>query len=435
MGSFINDKLLPKVLAFVNTKGVQALKEGMILTISPIIVGSIFLILECFPIPAVANFFAETGLAAIFDQAYSSTFAVSAFVAAIGIAYNYCKLEGIEPLGGAIVSLNAFFLIQPHKAGEVTGVFDIGAWAGGKGMVGAIICGLLVGVAYSWFIKKNITIKMPAGVPQGVVNSFASLIPGIVIIAAFDAVYAITTMAFGQTPIELIYTIVQTPLQGLSDSVPGVLATTFLIPFLWFFGVHGSSIVGGILTGLWTANYMDNQALFEAGKELTVANGGHIVTQQFVDNLVNLGGSGCTLGIVIFLLFFAKSATLKSLGKLELGPAIFMINEPLLFGLPIVMNPIMAVPFILAPMVAGLTQYFAIYLGLAPMYRGIVAPWTTPPIISGMLIGGWRTALLQIVIMAESFAIYFPFLKKLDAQTLENEQNAANAADDDDDDW
>ena len=276
---------------------------------------------------------------------------------------------------------------------------------------------------------------MPAGVPQGVVNSFASLIPGIVIIAAFDAVYAITTMAFGQTPIELIYTIVQTPLQGLSDSVPGVLATTFLIPFLWFFGVHGSSIVGGILTGLWTANYMDNQALFEAGKELTVANGGHIVTQQFVDNLVNLGGSGCTLGIVIFLLFFAKSATLKSLGKLELGPAIFMINEPLLFGLPIVMNPIMAVPFILAPMVAGLTQYFAIYLGLAPMYRGIVAPWTTPPIISGMLIGGWRTALLQIVIMAESFAIYFPFLKKLDAQTLENEQNAANAADDDDDDW
>lgn len=434
MGSFISEKILPKVLAFVNTKAVQALKEGMMLTISPIIVGSIFLILECFPIQAVADFFANTGLAPILDQAYSSTFAVSAIIAAIGIGYNYCKLEGIEPLGGGVVALNAFFLIQPHTSGETTGVFDIGAWAGGKGMVGAIICGLLAGYAYSWFIKKNITIKMPAGVPQGVVNSFAALIPGVVIIGVFDIVFGICRMAFDTTPIELIYTLIQTPLQGLSDSIPGVLATTFLVPFLWFFGVHGSSIVSGVLSGVWMANYMENQTIFESGKELTVANGGHIVTQQFIDNLVNLGGSGCTLGIVIFLLFFAKSATLKSLGKLELGPAIFMINEPLLFGLPIVMNPLMVAPFILAPMVAGMTQYFALALGLAPLYKGIVAPWTTPPIISGLIIGDWRTAVLQVVIMAESFLIYFPFLKKIDADTVISESQAANG-DDDDDDW
>lgn len=439
MGKFFNEKIIPKIMAFINTKGVQAIKDGIVYSMPLLIVGSFFLILSDFPVEAVVNWLEATGIKEVLNQAYGATFNISAMIAVIGIAYNYVKSEGQEPLSGAIVALGTFLLLMPSsvetESGEiVTGVINK-TWTAGQGMVGAIIIGLVVGWGYSWFLKKNIRIKMPEGVPAGVSNAFSALIPAVVIIIIATVLHGIFSMGFGTTVMEAIYNVIQTPMQGMTDSLGGAIIMCFMGPFLWLFGVHGSTVVGGIMTGILQANSLDNQAIIDSGLKLTLENGGHIVTQQFYDQFINVTGAGLTIGMVVFMFLFAKSKQLKTLGKLEMVPALFNINEPILFGIPVVMNPMLAIPFIAMPVIACIIQYFALYTGLCPLYGATQVPWTCPPIISGFLVGGWRSALLQLVIFIISFFVYLPFIRRVDKMNLKAEKEAKETQDDDDDDW
>lgn len=437
MGTYINEKIIPKIMKLINTKGVQSIKDGMIYSMPLLIVGSVFLILANFPVQGVVTFLETTGIKAVMDQAYGATFNISAMIAVIGISYNYVKLEGQEPLGGAMVALGTFILLMPSyvttPGGEVVSGIINKTWTSGQGMIGALIIGLLVGYGYSWFLKKNIRIKMPQGVPAGVSNAFAALIPGAAIILVATLLHGIATLGFQTTVMDAIYNVIQTPLQGMTDSLGGALLMCFAGPFLWVFGVHGSTVVGGIMGGLLRANGLANQAILDSGLELTVANGGHIVTQQFYDQFINVTGAGITIGLVLYMVAFAKSKQLKTLGKLELVPAIFGINEPILFGIPVVMNPLLAVPFVAMPLISCLVQYFALYLGICPLYGAIEVPWTCPPVISGFLVGDWRTALLQIVIFFLSFLVYLPFIRRIDKMNLKQEEEAAS--EDEDEDW
>lgn len=435
LGTTLNEKLIPAVMKFVNLKGVLALKDGILFTLPLIMVGSVFLLLAQIPYQPFNDWMASMlgpGWTEPLFQAYGATFSIIAFIAAIGIAYTYAKNEGHEPLSAGIISFVVFLLTTNSyvitKSGEKVSDVIGKDFAGGKGMVTAIIIGLVVGAIYSWFMEKKITIKMPAGVPQGVANSFASLIPAAVIVTGATILYTILKYGMNTTFIELIYKVIQTPLQGMTDSLGGVLVMSFVIPFLWWFGVHGSSIISGIMTGILTSNAMENQAIINSGKALTVANGGHIVTQQFLDNMIGMTGSGVTIGLVLCMVFMAKSSQSKELGKLAIIPGFFNINEPVSFGTPIVMNPFMAIPFIATPMLTSLVTYFAMSTGLVPLFTGVLVPWTTPPIISGLIMGGWRMALLQLVIMVMSFVIYFPFFKKQDAINYKNEQAAQGEA-------
>ncbi|AGF58457.1 PTS sugar transporter subunit IIC [Clostridium saccharoperbutylacetonicum] len=438
MSSFattFNEKILPVIMKFVSMKGVVALKDGILYTLPLTLVGSVFLLLAQLPYQPLNDWLAATLGAGWTDplwKAFGATFNVIALIATIGIGYTYAKNEGHEPLSAGVISFVVFLLttsstVIAPKSGEVVGDVIPIAWAGGKGMVTAIIIGLVVGAVYSLFMSRNITIKMPAGVPQGVANSFAALIPAAVIILGATIVYSGFKWGLQTTLIEWIYKVLQTPLQGMTDSLGGVIVIGFLIPFLWWFGVHGASIVGGVMSGILASNTLDNQAIINSGKELTIANGAHIVTQQFVDQFMTVTGSGMTIGLVICMLFFSKSAQSKQLGRLSILPGIFNINEPVTFGTPIVMNPFMAVPFILTPVVSGLITYFAIGTGLVPPFSAVSVPWTTPAPISGLLVGGVRTALLQIVVLVISFFIYLPFFKKQDNINYKNEQEAQNS--------
>ena len=211
-------------------------------------------------------------------------------------------------------------------------------------------------------------------------------------------------------------------MQGVTDTFGGAMMLGFLVPFLWFFGVHGSTLVGGIMGPILQANSIENTTILNSGKELTVANGGHIVTQQFLDQFMTVTGAGMTIGIVMFMVMFARSAQFKQLGRLALLPAFFNINEPILFATPIVMNPLMAVPFILTPMLSGAITYFSLYTGLVPLFTAVQVPWTTPPIISGFLVGGWQAALLQAIVLTMGFFIYLPFVRKVDSLNYLQEQ-------------
>ncbi len=425
MKDFLNNKVIPKMMVFINTKAIRGLKDGLLYSMPMMIIGSIFLLLANFPYTPVADWLGAAGITPVLNQVFESTFNVMALIASIGIAYTYVKNEGYNGMPAGVISLCTYLLFQPSQVTNQEGA-NVGVifktWTGGQGMIGAIIIGLIVGWIYTVFLKKNITIKMPDGVPEGVAASFTALIPGAVVIIAASIVYAVVKNMFDTTPMEWIYKTIQIPLQGLTDSFGGVVAMGFLIPFFWFFGIHGSTLVGGIMGPLLSANSAANQAILDSGRELNLANGGHIVTQQFLDQFMTVTGAGITIGLVIYLTFFAKSNQCRQVGRLGIGPACFNINEPVLFGTPVVLNPIMAVPFMIMPVLSGIIQYLAIYTGLCPMYKGILVPWTCPPIISGFLIGGWRTALLQVVILALSFFVYLPFIRVID-KMYEKQEN------------
>lgn len=427
MNQWINEKLLPPVLKFVNTKAITALRNGMLYTMPFTIVGSIFLLLSNFPIPAVAEWVANSGLSFYFNEAFGASFAIMSLFAVIGIASSYVKEEGFEGLPAGMIAVVIFLLTMRSTATDaesgtvISNVIDK-TWTGGQGMISAILVGLFVGWAYSWFLKRDIRIKLPEQVPTNVANSFTALIPAASITTVALAIYILFDKLFNTTVVESIYSVIQSPMQGVTDTLGGALMLGFLVPFLWFFGVHGSTLVGGIMGPILTANSLENTAILESGKELTVANGGHIVTQQFLDQFMTVTGAGMTIGIVMFMVLFARSSQFKQLGRLAMIPAFFNINEPIIFATPIVMNPIMAIPFILTPVASGVITYFALYSGLVPLFTAVQVPWTTPPIISGFLVGGWQAALLQAFVLVLGFFIYLPFIRKVDVLNYKQEQ-------------
>ncbi|MBZ0324443.1 PTS sugar transporter subunit IIC [Enterococcus casseliflavus] len=426
MNEWINEKLLPPILKFVNTKAITALRNGMLYTMPFSIVGSIFLLLANFPVQSIADWVTNSSLGEYFNQAYGASFAIMAFFAVMGIAYSYVKAEGYEGLPAGMIGLVIFLLTMESSVTDaeanvtIANVIDK-TWTGGQGMISAILVGLFVGWGYTWFLKRDIRIKLPEQVPTNVANSFTALIPAAVLTTIALGIYIFFDKVFQTTVVEWIYTVIQSPMQGVTDSLGGALMLGFLVPFLWFFGVHGSTIVGGIMGPILQANSLANTAILESGKALTLENGGHIVTQQFLDQFMTVTGAGMTIGIVLYMVAFARSAQFKQLGRLSLIPAFFNINEPIIFATPIVMNPIMVLPFILTPMVSGVITYFALYTGIVPLFTAVQVPWTTPPIISGFLVGGIRTAILQFVVLAIGFFIYYPFIRKVDSLNYKQE--------------
>lgn len=424
----INDKVITPILKFVNTRPVQALKNGMMFVMPLTIVGAIFLLLANFPMESVVAWEKSVGLYEPFMQVYTATFNMLGVVACVGITYAWVRDEGFDALPAAIWAMCTLILLTPLQVlvkgveAPVTGVIPLD-WTGSKGMIGGILVAYYVSIVYCWFLKRNITIKMPDGVPPNVATAFTSLIPGTVVMIGGAIIFAIFRH-FDTSMIETIYKTIQTPLQGVSDSLVGVMIISFIIPMLWFFGVHGSSIVSGVMQPIGLANMQANQQILDSGQALTVANGGHVFTQQFIDSYIGMTGSGVTIGIVIYMMFFARSAQFKTLGKLGGAPAFFNINEPILFGTPIVMNPLLAIPFFVMPMTNAVITYFALSTGLVPLFTAVTVPWTTPPILSGLLLGGWKHAVLQALLMVISFVVYYVFARKVDGMAFAEEAAA-----------
>ena len=292
------------------------------------------------------------------------------------------------------------------------------AWTGGNGVIAAILVGIFVGKIFCFFMKRNITIKMPAGVPVGVSNSFAALIPGFVIILISMVVYQLCMMIANLSLTELIFKVLQTPMQNLTDTWVGGILIVLLMSVLFWAGLHGPNIIMGVMAPILTANSIANQGIVESGKALTMANGARVMTPQLIDNFVKFGGTGITLGLLIAALLAAKSKQMKEISKLSIVPGFFNINEPVIFGLPIVFNPIMLIPFILVPLIGLIITYGAITIGFLTPFNNVQVPWTTPPIISGFILGGFKGALIQVIILVLSVVIYFPFMKKQDQQNL-----------------
>lgn len=425
------EKVTPAFARFANAKPVLAIKDGFILTMPMTIIGSLFLLILALPIPGWEKFM--TGLFGAdwtlpLTQVVGATFDILALIGVFGIAYSYVKNEKIEGVPAGILGIIAFLIITQSsvlsKSGEVvTGVVPK-VWTGGQGVLASIVVGLVVGFIYSQFIKRGIRIKMPDGVPPGVSNSFSALIPGLAIITLSVVTFAIFQAFADRTFTEVVYDVLQAPIQNLTDTLAGAVLIMIFMSVMWWCGIHGAAIIMGIMGPLLTANALQNQAIIDSGKELVVGDNAKIVTIQFLDVFTKLGGTGITVGFIIATLIVARSAHLKQLGKLSLAPSLFNINEPVIFGMPIVFNPIMFVPFVIVPAIASFMVYFSILWGWVEPFNALQVPWTTPPVISGFLISGWQGALLQLATIAMSVAIYLPFVRMQDQLSYGEELKA-----------
>ncbi len=426
-----SQKIIAPIMKFVNMRGIIALKDGMLAILPLTVVGSLFLIIGQLPFEglnnAIAGVFGQNWIEP-FMQVYSGTFAIMGLISCFSIGYSYAKNSNVEPLPSGVLSVSAFFILLKSsyipEQGEAIGDAISKVWFGGQGIIGAIIIGLIVGSIYTFFLKRNIVIKMPSQVPQAIAKQFEAMIPAFVIFSLSMVVFIISKMMTnGGTFIELIYNVIQVPLQGLTGSLPGAIGIAFFISFLWWFGVHGQSVVNGVVTALLLSNLAANKAMLEAGN-LSLNNGAHIVTQQFLDSFLIMSGSGITFGIVVAMLFAAKSKQYKALGKVAAFPTLFNVNEPVVFGFPIVMNPLMFLPFVMVPILAALIVYTSISIGFMQPFSGVTLPWSTPAIISGFMVGGWQGAVVQILILITSTVVYFPFFKIQDNIAYENEQKS-----------
>lgn len=424
MKEWLDRAFLPMITSVVNLRPLTALRNGMTYTIPIIIAGSLFFLFAHFPVDYIAQWIDKTGFSMYFTQVYQATFDVIAFWIVFAIAYAYAKEENIDRLPVGMTALSAYLLlIQPlNVQGEIDNI-----WTGGEGILGAVATGLLIGWGYARLARFAKGWRQRGKIPENVWQSFTSLIPILAIVIFTLIGSAVFQQLFGMTVIQGIWTYVQLPIQSLIDTLFGVLLLGFFVPFLWLFGLHGSAMVNGLVSPILQANSLANAEILASGKELTVANGGHIVTQQFLDQFMTVTGAGLTLGAVFFMMFFAKSRKYRELGKLSLLPAFFNINESIIFSTPLVMNPMMAVPFIFAPILSGLITYSALYFGFVPLFTAVQVPWTTPPILSGFLVGGVPAAILQGIVLAISFFIYFPFLKKIDSANFKKERQTKNA--------
>ncbi len=422
------DKFIEFMGEFAQIKAVAALRDGFIMTTPFTICGSVFLLLANLPLPGYAEFMASlfgADWTAPLNAVAGGTFSVLALIVVLAITYKFVENEGCDAIMASILSLSTFLILMPpaivSKGGEVVGDIIPKAWAGSNGVITAIIIAFFVSYVFCYCEKNHIGIKMPDSVPSGVAKAFTALVPGMIFFTTAAALYGLCHYIGATTLPELVFKVIQTPLQGLSDSLAGGSIIVGLQSILFWAGIHGPNVVGGVVSPLLIANSLDNQHLIDAGMSLINNPEAKIFTCQINDVFVKSGGCGLTLGLLFAGLFAARSEQLKSLMKMAFVPGLFNINEPIIFGLPIVFNPYLLVPFVLVPLIAMFVTYFAISTGFMAPFSAVQVPWTTPPVIAGFLLNGWQGAVVQIVNLAIATVIYFPFLKAQDKAFLKEE--------------
>ncbi|SEO14779.1 PTS system, cellobiose-specific IIC component [Amphibacillus marinus] len=413
--------LVPIAERLNNNRYLTALRNGFMVALPLIIFGSIFVVLANLPfLDRVIGEEAYQAYRNALGPASAATLSIMGLFAIIGIGYKMVEQRGGEAIYGAVVALASFLVLTPQVVDNTSGVVPTSALSA-EGMFLGIFTAFIASELYQLFVNKNLTIKMPAGVPGAVSRSFSALIPITLTLTIFLVIRIIVSFTPFETVQNLIYTIIQEPLTVLGSGLPATLIAVLLIQVFWFFGLHGQIIVNSVFDPIWYALNDQNLAASQLGEELP-----NIVTKQFFNTyVVGLGGSGMTFAVVIALFLVVRSKQLRELGKLG-GPAgAFNVNEPIIFGLPIIMNPLVLIPWLVAPVVVTIVTYFATAVGFVPRLTGVIVPWTTPALISGYLATGNNImgAVMQLINIGIVFVIWFPFIRLLDKQYLQSELN------------
>lgn len=416
--------LIPFANKLSQNKVLKAISGGFSALLPIIMVGAIASLLSGLNIEAYQNLITAIGLKPIVAYISAYTTNMMAVYAVFSIGHSMakqleCKDQAI--LVG-IISLMVFLLTIPLgvSENEVTITAAISTtYFGAPGLFTAMIIGCIVPLIYNIFVKNHIVIKMPDGVPPQIANGFSAIIPAVCITAIFAAIRQLCALTSFGTLSGLIYGLLKTPLSSLTNSPITFVILLLFCNLLWFFGIHGGMVTMSFLSMLYMAPALENLEAMAAGQPLP-----NMLTNTWWFVFAQLGGSGGIIGLAVCMFFFAKSERYKTLGKIAILPALCSISEPLVFGVPLVLNVMMLIPMILSPLCCFLTSYLMTSIGVLPYLNGIQLSTGTPIVLAGFLAGGWRAAIWQVVLVALQFAIYFPFFRMVDKQALEEEKNA-----------
>ena len=413
------ETLKPMFEKVSNNIYLRAIRDGFVSCIPVILFSSLFILVAC--VPEIFDYKWPESISTVLWQAYNYSMGMLGILMVATIAKSLTdsintkmpKLRQINDVSVMIVSIICLLLlaVAPVEGGIST------EFMGTKGLLSAFVVAFTVPNIYKFFVKRNITIKLPDEVPHYIAQTFADLIPlsvAVLVYWVFGIVFKEATgMMFGAWVLEVFK-----PLFVAADGYVGVAIIYGAMAMFWFMGIHGPSIVEPAVTAIYIAN-------IEANLQI-VSNGGHAVnilthpTSYFV---ATLGGTGATLMFCAMCAFIAKSKQLRAVGRASIIPVTFAVNEPILFGAPIVLNPVLFFPFILAPIFnVWIFKFFVDTLGMNSFTY--ILPWTTPAPI-GLIIGTGFAKLafvLAPLLLLVDAVLYYPFFRVYDAQLVEKEK-------------
>lgn len=429
------EKLLVIADKISNQKHMSAIKNAFS-TLMPVIITGAFCTLitnvvtstttNGISLAKVSGFAWLENLTPIFSAANYATLNFFTIGAVILIGLELGKKNEMNGYAPAIIALCSYVACCPTYVdfalddGTIIQVADVFGkdYTAARGLFLGMVIALVSVELFSWIVKSGkCKITMPDSVPGNVAESFNVLFPAmftIIIMSAFNfTVNAIT----GMTLYDIIYTMLQQPLEAVMQGLPGLLILMLVAQIFWVIGIHGNQIIKPVREPLLNAAILANTDMVNEG--ITDLSQLNIINMSFWDVYMSVGGSGVTIGLIVSIFLFSKREDYKGIAKLSLAPGIFNINETMTFGLPIMLNPILAIPFIITPLITGTVAYFLTSVGFAGVCVYAI-PWTTPPILSAWLAtGGSMTAVLtQIICIVISILIYIPFVIAANKQVV-----------------
>lgn len=344
------------------------------------------------------------------------TLAILSLVFVFSLGYNLSKAYDVSPLPGGLIAFAALITQMPQTTadGSMWGYINW-SYTQASGLFTALFIGFIATFIYIKLVKSKVTIKLPDSVPPAVSRAFTAIIPGLI------AIYVIGTLAYvvnaftGMPINDVISKYVQMPFLGLSQGLISVVITVFAVQLLWMFGLHGSNVLAPVLDGIYLTALNENNVAFMQGAELP-----YMWTRGSFDAFVWLGGAGCSLALIIAILIFSKKEESRTVAKLSAPMGVFNINEPVTFGLPVVLNPIYFIPSIGIPIILTIIAYVCTSIGLIPP-TFVAVPWIMPPVVYAFFAtgGNLMAALVALVNLIIAVALYAPFVllaNKADSQ-------------------
>lgn len=393
--ALLNRHVVPALTALSDNTYMSAIRAGMVSVVPLTIIGGLFLVLSYLPVP---GWEARVGpWLPLLQIPVTATFGILGLVACLAIAYDLGSRLGQEALVSATMAATVFLLIQI----EPTDLTFRTPGLGSQGLFTAILVALVVVRVQKLFTDRGIVITMPGTVPAVVYQSFLSLVPLLFLVVAFWLIRFVAGVDINQT-VQAAFG----PLVFALNTLPGILVYAFLVSLLWSVGIHGDNALDAIVAPIFLQYLAENVAATTAGLPLP-----YITANGFFTTFVNVGGTGATLALALVLVG-SRDAAFRQVGRLSLPTQVFQINEPIFFGLPIVLNPVFMVPYVLNALILTTGSYLLMSWGLVER-PFINVPWTTPPIIGHYLVtgGDWRAAIWGVVSLVIAALVYYPFAR------------------------
>lgn len=386
-------------------KYLSAIRAGMVSIVPLTIVGGIFMIVAFLPVP---GWEARIGpYLPLLQIPVTATFGVLALVACFAIAYDLGKQLQQDAIVSAILATVTFLLIQVDPGTQALKVDGFGS----KGLFTAILVALVSVRVQKFFNDRDLVVRLPAGVPAIVYQSFQSLSPLFFLVIVFWFVRFV--LAFD---INAVVQWASSPLVFALNTLPGILVYALVVTMLWSVGINGDSAVDVVVAPIFLQYLAANVTAMTQGEPLP-----YVTAYGFFTAFVNVGGTGATLALAL-ILWNSKEPGFRNISRASLPTQIFQINEPIFFGLPIVLNPVFMVPYVLCALILTSSSYLLMHWNV--IHRPFVnVPWTTPPIVGHYLVtgGDWKAAVWGAVSILIAMAVYFPFAKAAERQRLRAE--------------